>query len=348
MSLPGPERYHLSMRGSVGGSVAALGVALMFGCESSPPQTATATPTDGTTNAVQAPVGETIGPASEPTIANLEAIVASGACTRLDRMPVVLAGLDDADFRLRLGAVVSEGRRSPAEALTEWLVLAHQYQEICDLRGDETSDAMSYVTESVPLAEKTVDSALTQGRCAFLLSVDQLQVWPYEVRMGREVLGRQFEDAEITRRLWLDVLGEFGEKCGEALDRSGRERLEAQKERLGRIVGLDDPSLIDLRSKMLEALETGESDKVVAYAKAVSEREKALDSRRAAEYDAKLAEIEKKVADQDAQLAQAQAGVVATTQQAADTSANVAQTAQNVETAARATKAAVGVLRTLF
>ncbi len=317
-------------------------------CDASSPKGATATPPDGSSagGGVEAP--QAVGPTSEPTIANLEAIVASGRCVQLDRMPLVLAGLDDADFRLQLGTVASEGNRSPAEALTEWLVLAHQYQEICDLHGDETSDARSYVTESVPLAEKTVDGALSQGRCGFLMSVDQLQVWPYEVRMGREVLGRQFEDAEITRRLWLDVLGEFGQKCGETLDRRGRVRLDAQKERLGRIVGLDDPNLIDLRSKMLEALEAGEQEKVLAYAKAVSDREKALDSRRAAAYDAKLAEIEKRVADQDAQLAQTQAGAVAASQQAADASANVAQTAQNVETAAQATKAAVGVIRTLF
>lgn len=323
----------------------ALGLAL--GCASSPPQAATAAPADAAAPATAQAAG-TIGPASEPTIANLEAIVSSGACLRLNRMPVVLGGLHDPDLRLQLGALVSEGGRSPAEALTEWLVLAHQYQQICDLHGDETTDAKSYVTESVPLREKTVDGALAHGRCTFLVSIDQLQVWPYEVRMGREVLARQFADAEITRRLWLDVLGEFGQKCGDALDRRGRIRLQAQQDRLGRIIGLDDPSLIDLRSNMLEALEAGEQDKVLAYAKAVSDREKALDSRRAAEYDAKLAEIEKKVADQDAQLAQAQTGAVAATQQAADASGNVAQTAQNVETAARATKAAVGVLRVLF
>jgi hypothetical protein len=282
---------------------------------------------------------------SEPTVANLHAIVASGACTKLERMPLVLAQLHDPEFRLQLGDVASEGTSSPAEALTQWLVLAHQYQQICDLHGDETTEARSYVTESVPLKEATVDAALAARRCAFLLSVDDLKVWPYEVRMGREILGRQFEDAEITRRLWIDVLDELGTSCGADLDRRGRIRLEAQRERLDRIVGLDDPTLIDLRTKMLEALEGGEQEKVLAYARAVSDREKALDSRRAAEYDAKLAEIERKVAEQGQQL---QSGEAVTASRVVDASGNAADTATNVANTAKAAATTVNVLRSLF
>jgi hypothetical protein len=294
-----------------------------------------------------AAAGPMIRSDAEPSLATLSRIVNSGSCTRLDAMPGLLARLDDPEFRTQLGRVAAEGH-DEHEALTVWLVLAHAYQRICNTQEAAQFAASVYIFESAPLPEPVVENALEHKLCGFLSAVDDLQVWPYELRMGQEVLGREFKNAEVTRRLWLNVLDEFSSTCQSTLSRRGRIRIEAQRERLTNIVGLDDPTLIELRSNMLAALEGGDQDKVLAYARAVSEREISLDSRRAAVYEAKLANIEKKLAEQVGLADPNSKDLVAKTQQAADASGNVAETASNVATTAAAAAQTIGILRSLF
>jgi hypothetical protein len=283
----------------------------------------------------------------DPTIEVLASVVSSGRCVKIERMPGILARLSEPEFRLKLGSIVAGGNRDPNQALTEWLHHADAYQELCDLHGSEETEARTYVKDSVPLSEEAIDRAIAAGHCGFLVSVHEAEAWPYEVRMGREVLSREFEDAEVTRRLWISVLEDFEKGCGAQLSRRGKIKIAAQRERLDRIVGLDDPTLIDLRSNMLSALESGDESKVVAYAQAIAEREKALDSRQAAQFEAKLAAIQENVEAQ--QLGEVNSNaLVEGTANVAGASQNVANTAENVANTARAAATTVNILRSLF
>lgn len=288
-----------------------------------------------------------------PTLEVLVRVVRRGECVRLDKIPPILANLHDPEYRIDLGLLVAGGRRDTNSALTEWLHLASVYQELCNLRGDPKTDAQTYIEDSVPLSEDSIDRALAQRNCRFLTSVHAQASWPYEVRLGTEILARDFKNAEVTRRLWVDVLQSFHMNCGVDLSRRDKIAIDAQLERLGRIVGLDDPTLIELRTNMLAALEAGDEKKVVAYATAISERETALDSRGAAVYAAKLAAIQSTVSAQAQELERTRlAGAGSQAAQvsgdAAQAAKNTAQTAQNVAQTAQAAKATVSVLRSLF
>lgn len=303
-----------------------------------------------------------IAPDTYPSIPILDLVLGQAKCVRLEKMPGMLAKLSDPDFRVELGETMAEGRRLPGAALTEWLILATQYQSLCQLYGKDEHNADRYIADSLPIEETVIERSLKQRRCTFLASVDEKQAWPYEVRFGQELLRRDFNEAEITRQLWHSSLEDYLAVCGPALSKRGQIRAETQMRRLERIIGLDDPTLIELRSSMLTALEKGDEKKVLVYAKAVAEREAAIDSRRASDYEAKLASIEQSLRDQTAALANERAAVQAAVAQAnaqppaaaapapnmAEKSANVAETAENIARTAKATKTTVNIVRSLF
>jgi hypothetical protein len=301
-----------------------------------------------TVDATSALASAKIDPQTEPSIPILDLVVTQGRCVRLEKMPVTLARLPDADFRLELGRKVSDERRSAGAALTEWLLLAAQYQELCNLYGADDHNAIKYVDDGLPLEEAVVERAVARGRCGFLSKVDETQTWPYEVHFGEEILRRDFNEAEITRQLWRSTLEDYLKTCGEALPRRAKIRAETQIRRLDRIIGLDDPTLIDLRSKMLDALESGREQQVLAYARAVAERESALDSRSSADFEAKLASIEKTLTEERAALAEEAKTLREASQNAkagGDMAARSAAAADTVENVARGAKAAQSTAR---
>lgn len=341
----------------------ATSLAAPTGSPIAPPADQSAAPAPGTpSDGSSALVSAKIAPDTFPSIPILDLVLSQGKCVRLEKMPGMLAKLPDSDFRVQLGDTMAEGRRVPGAALTEWLVLATQYQSLCQLYGKNEHNADLYIAESLPMEEALIERSLKQRRCAFLASVDEKEAWPYEVRFGQELLRRDFNEAEITRQLWRSSLEEYVAACGSALSKRAQIRAETQIRRLDGIIGLDDPTLIELRSSMLTALEKGDEKKVLVYAKAVAEREAAIDSRRAADYEAKLASIEQSLRDQTAALANERAAVQAAVAQAnaqppagappaptaADKSANMAATAENIARTARATKTTVNIVRSLF
>lgn len=295
------------------------------------------------------PVERGFDPATEPTVEVLAKVVEGGTCVEMDRLPAMFSRLSDSEYRVTLGKIVASSGRDPNESLTHWLILASHYQHLCKSVGAPENNPATYVHDSVPLPESVIDRAIENKQCRFLASVDSLQTWPYEVQMGREVLSRDFQAAEITRRLWVSVLQDYAKTCGARLSRRAKITIEAELERLNRIVGLDDPTLIDLRSKMLQALEDGNEEQIVVFARAVSEREKAIDSRQSAKYDAKLAAIEHRMSEQAASLERVETSkLVQKSGEAAQVSGDVAQTAANVADTARAAQETVSIMRSLF
>jgi hypothetical protein len=229
---------------------------------------------------------------ADPSIAILDLVVSSGTCTRLDRLPGVLLGLPDSGYRMRLGAVAAEGHRHPGPALTEWLVLAARYQALCGLSLEPTAEPAQYIGASTPIESTVIERAIAETRCAFLAEADAQQAWPYEARIGEEVLLREFNEAEVTRRQWKAAVQEYLRSCEGRLGSRERVRAEATIERLDRMIGLDDPMLMELRSNLMDAMEAGDHEKVLAYARAVAQRETLLDAQGAARHRAKLAALE--------------------------------------------------------
>jgi hypothetical protein len=122
-----------------------------------------------------------------------------------------------------------------------------------------------------------------------------MDLWPYDDRFVKAVRGRDFAAAEKTRREWLEALKEARVQCGEVL---AADRLSARIEALNAIVGLEDEGLIKLRSNLLDALEAGDADALVASARAVAEREKIVDPKGEAVHTARREAIESMVEQQ--------------------------------------------------
>jgi hypothetical protein len=243
--------------------------------------------------------------AAEPTratVAGLEVVAARGECKDYGDFDESMAlarkeQWSELEPRVREGAL----DRDP---VPEWLVLAHHYAQGCARSGgDDQAAPQDLLAVYTPLPEALVDRALEQKRCGFLLSLDELELWPYEIRFGQELQERDFAGAEVTRAVWRDSLSAYLDACGDNVSR--RQKISAQTRitKLDRIIGLDDSVLIELRSKMLTALERGQADQIIAFSRAINEREKDLDSRHAELYEEKLRDVEAAVAMQKQELA---------------------------------------------
>jgi hypothetical protein len=201
----------------------------------------------------------------------------------------------------------------PRVALGQWLVLAHDISSSCGHPlsvGDLSAVARAGLAS---VSEEEVDNAIARRDCRTLALVHQLDLWPYKARLFEEIGARAFSDAEVTRRTWLQTMKRVKKDCRKRLPRRSVIAADASIEKLESIVGLDDTTLIELRTALLEALQRGDADAVSKYAVAVSEREKAIDARHAAAYEARAAELERRLAQARAAAAAAKPTVAVTT-----------------------------------
>lgn len=301
-----------------------------------------------TPNVAEAQPPATPPPPSRATIAGLEH-VAAGECTTYADFGESMALARTQNWSA-LEPRIHDGALS-SDAKVEWLVLAHHYQTECDPASiEEDTNARELVAAFVPLSEKLVDKELDEKRCGFLRSIDALEMWPYEVQFAQELQDRDFASAEITRMLWRDTISAYLDACGDKISRRQRVAGQARVTKLDRIIGLDDQVLIDLRSKMLTALEKGEADQIIAYSRAITDREKSIDSRNAELYEQKLRDVEAAVTMEKDEIAAAAATAptspatpapAASTDKTADLArktANVAAAAKNVQSTVKTAK----------
>ncbi|MBN2717286.1 MAG: hypothetical protein JXX14_15640 [Deltaproteobacteria bacterium] len=177
---------------------------------------------------------------------------------------------------------------SGANAYSVWLQLIDRYQEKCGGAHELSQISSGASIES----EHSIDDYLKSGNCEKLQTTNRLRLWPYESRFASEALRRDFSAAEVTRRVWLDTLKTFERNCGTNFSRRDLMQIQMQEEKLMQIIGLNDNVLIDLRDKMLSALEAGDPNAVVSWSKAIAEREKVLDVRNSEIYEARIRDIE--------------------------------------------------------
>ncbi|HWB77181.1 MAG TPA: hypothetical protein VG755_19580 [Nannocystaceae bacterium] len=334
-------------------AVAALIVGWMIACKGKKPATPTTQPASALAESPKATTPPTTTAATpEPTsatVAGLEWVAARGECKVYpdfgDKLALARAGSFD-----QLDAAIAEGAlgRDPT---AQWLVLAHDYLGACvGEAAPEQRELRAHLDGFAPLPETLVDQALDQRRCGLLGAIDEVEMWPYELQFARELQERDFSGAEVTRVLWRDTMSSWLEVCGDGVSRRQRVGAQTRVTKLDRIIGLDDHVLIELRSKMLTALEAGESARILDYSRAISEREKALDSRNAEVYEQKLRDIEAAVAMQEKELAAVRSASASTpttpttpakpdnTADLARKTANVAQSAKNVHDTVKTAK----------
>lgn len=279
-----------------------------------------------------------------PTIANLERVVEAKECEKIDEVPRFLKSMGDPDeWESVSNAVKLPGQRSD-HAITEWLALAHEYQQLCGVDVGEGLDADDHVHTAPPIQEAQVETWVKKGRCGVMMGVESLQLWPFGERFAREVKNGDFSSAEVTRALWRETLADYKARCGEKLSRRQEITVDTRITKLDRIIGLDDSILIDLRSKMLAALDKEDTRAILDYSRAITEREIALDSRHADQYEEKLRSIEASVAQIVASQGESksgQGGESAKPDKSAETArkaANVAKTAKSVAETAESTR----------
>ncbi len=278
-------------------------------------------------------------PAKIPTSSSYAGIIArtrARNCSADDKLDAAMA---------THSSVESFERLDPGPDLTESLVLVRSYAAACEREWESSLEDYALLVE--PVDESFIDLLLKAPiDCRSLGSVDKLEAWPYKSRFVEEVTSRDFEAAEVTRRVWIDTLEAVEAGCRNGFSRRTAIEFQSRRERLQRIVGLDDPMLIDLRSQMLTAMEGGDAAGVAEYSRAIAQREASLDSANAAVYKAKLDEIERTM---DAKLeAVAKAQRPAADKDPTSASTDVANAAQNVARTAEAAARTSEAIMSLF
>lgn len=240
-----------------------------------------------------------------------------------------------------------------AAAYGEWVLRIRDHAELCGRKLDNAEIANITKGIQARVSEAEVEKAMASHDCGKLTAVDAGKLWPFKHRFAQEVYTRQFGEAEVTRRLWIKMLGQYKTECIKRLSERQKIAVDAQVDKLERIVGLDDSMLIDLRNKLLDAIEKNDANSVLSYSRAVTEREAQLDQRNAAAYKAKLATMQAELKAQKAELASVQAAgqVAVNNVQAAPAKAGTGQgsqvTLKDINDAANTTVKTVEAVQTV-
>jgi hypothetical protein len=232
--------------------------------------------------------------------------------------------------------------KTSSVAYTYWVFRAGTYRFNC---RHDNSEMPPIRAGAQRVTERHVDGAMAKDDCAGFHVAFGLDLPPYEPRFGKEVMKRDFAAAEVTRRVWLNTLETAEQKCGARLSRRTIMAVQAQEDKLRRIVGLDDPTLIDLRSKLISAVEANDADAVVSWSRAIAEREKAIDARNASAHEARLRNIEERVRANAAKQASAKPPTgESVAGEAAKTAADVKKTVNDVRDTVQTSKEVLSLL----
>lgn len=204
---------------------------------------------------------------------------------------------------------VADSDLDQSQLFGEWLLAAYNYKKLCksDLKARRVAKAAESLAAVV--TEDTVEKAVEGYDCTTLSLIHRAEMWPFAQRMSEEVVARKFSDAEITRKLWLDTLKTFGKECKKRLNRRQKIAVDSQIDKLNGIIGLDDSLLVDLRTKLLAAMESADAAEIATLSKAISEREAVLDNRKSRDMEEEMKRLERRrrVAEKRRALAEAKA-----------------------------------------
>lgn len=308
--------------------------------------------------------GECVAPADPATmkrveggaadLGSLQSLVKTRTCVAAPGIDEVLTKaatpkVDVAELRSRM----APADRQHPELIGDWLLTARRYLRTCG--ADERAELVAKAADQLAavVAEKTIDDAVRRVDCSSLSIVHDARMWPYEQRFSSEIVARRFGDAEVTRRVWTESLSTFSRECEKRLNTRQRVAVKTQLDNLDRIIGLDDAMLIDLRTKLLAAMEKGDANAIATLSNAISQREGVLDQRHTND-QVKQLEIRTRIAEKKRQaaeeaLASAKRGAAATSDgQPADGAQSAAASAQNAVQTAKNVHDTVNIARSLF
>jgi hypothetical protein len=195
------------------------------------------------------------------SIETIDAVLATRKCQPLSGLDpkieeLTTPGEEQAEavsaFTLQLAAE-SKQFRGASEAYGAWIMRVRDYKRLCGAKLDKLTVAALTETARATVTEEAVEKAMRSADCSTLTMVDAGNMWPFKQRFSLEVVGRKFTDAEVTRRLWIKMLSSYKKECVKRLSERQKIAVEAQVDKLQRIVGLDDNILVDLRGKLLDA-----------------------------------------------------------------------------------------------
>lgn len=219
----------------------------------------------------------------------LRAIVKSKECPPLPGLTFALDELEkDVGYRAKLHKHLLEGDPSYKEAelaYGEWLLLVDRHGQVCE-GGAKRETLVRLATDGdARVREDLVERALKASDCGTLSSINLVALWPFESRFVGELANREFAKAEVTQRLWLDTLASFRKQCSKDVSRPEEIVLEATSAKLSEIVGLQDERLIELRGRVMSAMERWDLTAVRSSLSSVARREKALDEKNEEAFD---------------------------------------------------------------
>lgn len=274
------------------------------------------------------------------SIAAVNAALSSKKCRPMPGMAPTLDKLKTSEeFRASFPSKLAAGfggkhKVKPMHAYGVWLASTSSWARRCGVETDLRS-----LSEGAYVSDKDIDAKLKAGHCNTLADIDTLNLWPYQRRFATEVVKNDYSAAEVTRRVWIKVIESVESKCKGKLDLRAQTALEARREKLQGVVGLDDEILIGLRGKLLAAMEGGDAEAARSYTRAITDREKALDARNAGRYEARLHALQDSVSHQATQrkATQGKGGSYR------DTLQDVKDTVDTARDAARTTREVMGL-----
>jgi hypothetical protein len=210
----------------------------------------------------------------------LKKLVQSKTCVAAPGVDDVLSkAASDKVNAAELTARMAQPDGAYPELIGDWLLTARKYLHNCGMDERPAAFAKAADTLAAIVSEDRVEDAVRSVDCGGMSIINDARMWPYEQRFSREIVARRFRDAEVTRRVWSETITTFSTECAKRLNMRDRIAARTQLDNLEHIIGLDDSLLIDLRSRLLMAMEKGDANAVATLSSAISQREGALDQR---------------------------------------------------------------------
>ena len=109
-----------------------------------------------------------------------------------------------------------------------------------------------------------------------MMTIDQLNLWPFEKQLLDEMTTREFEAAAITVETWQETFLAYTRVCKPRMERRARSVARKKLAKVRSLVGYDDEALVKLRVKLLLAIEEGRAKQIVDLSEEIMEKEEAL------------------------------------------------------------------------
>lgn len=206
---------------------------------------------------------------------SLDEMASSGECSPVERADVVLRKMRDGLAAPEVEAQLATMTGWRTAEIQVFLVLMAHYAERC-VQDSASSAALYAHIDATALAEETVEAAVGQRACGFVRVLVTHNLWPFGRTFAREIEDAKYEEAEVTRVLWTTTLAKIRANCSPHFNAREQAIVATKLDTLRRIVGLTDPTLIELRTLKIRALKANDEARILRYTQAINDREQVV------------------------------------------------------------------------